>query len=278
MEESQDLQHDALTAIKQTMPALADLREDRRGQEVNLDEITRFNANRRGWLRKMGVGAGGVTARTLFAGGLGSFLAALVASPARADTPLDIQMLQTAASLENLAVATYGTALTLPFIKNGNQVVVKFAETTMMQHAEHGKAFNAQATTLGGQAQDQPNPVFADVVEKAKPTLQAPLDVVNLAAKLEEVASDTYLTNIAQFDDVRSREIMGSVLGVEVQHLATLRAVGALLEAGAADLIAIPTDLSKLPAAAGSVGFKDGAFLEASAETVADPKSGAVAS
>ena len=46
-------------------------------------------------------------------------------------------------------------------------------------------------------------------------------------------------------------------MGVECQHLAVLRAVGALLaggDAGAA-LIAIPTDVAKLPAAAGSVAF-----------------------
>ena len=46
-------------------------------------------------------------------------------------------------------------------------------------------------------------------------------------------------------------------MGVESQHLATLRAVGALLAGGAPDLIAIPTDVAQLPAAAGSVAFPD---------------------
>ena len=48
---------------------------------------------------------------------------------------------------------------------------------------------------------------------------------------------------------------MASVMGVESQHLATLRAVGALLAGGAPELIAIPTDVAALPAAAGSVAF-----------------------
>ena len=50
---------------------------------------------------------------------------------------------------------------------------------------------------------------------------------------------------------------MGSVMGVETQHLATLLAVAALLPANDPSLIAIPVDASKLPAAAGSVGFPD---------------------
>lgn len=276
IEESQDLQSDALRGMKATLPACAELREERRGQEANTDEIDRFNTNRRKLLKKMGIGAGGVASRSLFAGGFGSLVAALVATPARADTALDIQILQTAASLENLAVATYGTALGLPFIANGNPTVKKFAQTTMSQHDEHAKAFNAQAQALGGQAQNQPNPTFLDVVNKAKPTLTAPGAVVNLAAQLEEVASDTYLTNLTQFEDRRSKEIMGSVLGVEVQHLATLRAVGALLQAGDENLVAIPTKVAQLPAAAGSAPFKDGAFLQASKQTVAEPMSGAV--
>ena len=50
---------------------------------------------------------------------------------------------------------------------------------------------------------------------------------------------------------------MGSVMGVEAQHLAVLRAVGALLSGGGEALIAIPTDLAALPAAAGSVGYPE---------------------
>ena len=46
-------------------------------------------------------------------------------------------------------------------------------------------------------------------------------------------------------------------MGVEAQHVAILYAVQALVAAGAADLIALPPDAAKLPAAAGSVGFPD---------------------
>ena len=67
--------------------------------------------------------------------------------------------------------------------------------------------------------------------------------------------------------------LMGSVMGVECQHLATLRAVGALLDGGAEGLIAIPTQVNQLPAAAGSVAFPDPFEAPNKAEP---PESGAV--
>ena len=274
--ESQDLQSDAMRDVGATLPELTEIREQRRGAGgVDPDQIARYNTNRRGLLQKMGIGAGGIATRGLLAGGFGSLLAGVLATPARADKPLDVQILQTASSLEVLAVATYGAALTLPFIKSGNPVVVKFAQTTMMQHDEHRKAFQAQTQALGGREQTQPNPKYAPVVEQAKPTLKSPLDVVKLAATLEEVATDTYLADLSMFEDTESKRVMATVMGVESQHLATLRAVKALLEGGAPQLIKVPigADAAKLPAAAGSVGFPD---TMPDADKASPPQEGAV--
>ena len=112
----------------------------------------------------------------LAAAGLGTAMVALLASPAFADKAMDVQMLQTAASIENLAVATYDTALTLDFIggASANAVVKAFVQKTKDQHQEHAEAFNAAATRLGGKAQDQPDPVLLGVVNNAKPTLTGP--------------------------------------------------------------------------------------------------------
>jgi rubrerythrin len=271
-----DLQSDALKDAKRVLPDLADLRSDRKGALPDPAQIAAYDLSRRSLLQKLGLTGTGVAARGFLATGIGGALASIVGRPAAADEAMDIQMLNTASSLENLAVATYQAALGLDFIKNGNKTVVAFAETTMKQHAEHSAAFNAQAKALGGKEQTAPNPKFLAVVEKAKPTLKAPLDVVGLAAALEEVAADTYLTNLTQFTDKKSKEVMGSVMGVEVQHLAILKAVEALLKGGGEALVAVPTDLAKLPAAAGSVGFKDGAFLTTAPETIATPDTGAV--
>jgi hypothetical protein len=268
-EQASDLQSDALKGAKAALPDLADLRSDRKGALPDAEQIASYNMSRRGLLEKLGLSGGGVAARGLMATGLGGALVGILGQPAAADQPLDIQQLNTASSLELLAVATYEAALGLDFIKNGNKTVVAFAQTTMKQHAEHGAAFNAQAKALGGKEQTAPNAKFLAVVEQAKPNLKGPLDVVGLAAALEEVASDTYLAFLQQFSDKKSKEIMGSVMGVEVQHLAILKAVEALLKGGGEALVAVPTDLPKLPAAAGSAGFKDGAFLTATPETTA---------
>jgi hypothetical protein len=201
----------------------------------------------------------------------------IVAKPAHAQEDLTIQILQTAASLENLAVATYEAALGLPFF-DANATVVAFAMTTRDQHQEHADAWNAQATTLGGEAQNEPNPVFAAVVEEAMPTLTSYAPVVDLAATLETVATETYVANISMVDDPTIRELTASIMGVEAQHLATLLAVGALLENP--ELITVEAtdgavDVAALPAAAGSVAFPD-PFLTPEPANVAPPESGAV--
>lgn len=276
LEESQDLQSDALRGAKTSLPDLADLRADRGDARPEPAQIAAYDLSRRSLLSKLGLTGGGVAARGFLATGIGGALVSILGRPAAADEALDIQILNTASSLENLAVATYEAALGLDFIKNGNKTVVAFAQTTMKQHAEHSAAFNAQAKALGGKEQTGPNPKFLAVVEQAKPNLKGPLDVVGLAAALEEVAADTYLFDLQEFTDTKSKEVMGSVLGVEVQHLAILKAVEALLKGGGEALVTIPTDLAKLPAAAGSVGFPDGAFLKSAPETIADPSTGAV--
>jgi len=255
LEESSDLHADAMRVHKATMPDVVDHASDTRNDELDPDDATSFDASRRDLVRDLGSGDSSLLKKGALVGGVGALLTALLASPAAADKKLDVQILQTASSLEVLAVATYGAALTLPFIKNGNAVVKKFAQTTRMQHNEHKQAFQAQTKTLGGKKQTKPNPKYAAVVTQTKPTLKTPADVVKLAATLETVATETYLSDLAQLSDSTSKELFASVMGVECQHLATLRAVGALLGGGADSLIAIPTDASMLPAAAGSVAF-----------------------
>lgn len=232
--ESEDLQADALRDMKASIDDLTEIRHEREGR-VDVDEVQRYNAVQRDVVRDTFTSAG-PAAKGLLAGAFGAALLGIVAAPAFADTAVDIQILNTASSLENLAVATCGAALGLGFIKDGNAVVKKFAETTMSQHAEHGKAFNAQAAALGGKEQTATNAKYTPVVEQAKPTLQSPADVVKLAATLEEVATDTYLKNLTLLSDNTTKKVMASVMGVESQHLATLLAVQALLAGGAAEV------------------------------------------
>jgi hypothetical protein len=167
-------------------------------------------------------------------------------------------MLQTAASIEVLAVATYKTALTLPFIggSSANPVVKAFVTTTMQQHQDHQAAFNAAVTRLGGTAQTNPDPALAKVVQAAVPGLTTPGPVVALALELEQGAAETYVADVAMLSDTNAKKVTASVMGVEAQHVSVLLAVQALLNAGAPQLITLsPADVANLPATAGSVGF-----------------------
>ncbi len=268
--ESQDLQVDALRTAKEVRPALVELSHSSTTKDP--DVVRRFNTERRRILRNGGLGAGALAARGLLGTAFGTAVMGIVARPAAAQEDVSIMIFQTASSLEILAVAAYEAALGLPFIGD-NAVVKTFAETTMMQHTEHNKAFQAQAESLGGEPRTTPSDKYAPVVAEATPGLVDYPAVVALASTLEEVAQDTYIANLALLPADESRQLMASVLAVETQHLATLRAVGALLDGGAPELIAIPTDLAALPAAAGSVAFPE-PFEEA--QMASPPEEGAL--
>ena len=269
IERSQDAQSDALRHHREVLPDLVDVREERGGEEVDPGEAVRFAEVRRTLVEDLGLGAGGWARKGLLAGGLGAALAALLAAPAAADTKLDVQILQTATSLELLAVSTYRTALTRPFFSGSNPTIIRFAQETMQQHDQHRQAFQAQTQALGGKVQKNPNPKYAQQVDQASPILTAPVQVTKLAAILEQVATETYLAALPLLTDTRTKTLMASVMGVEAQHLAILRAVTALFEAGASDLIVIPVNAARLPATAGSIAFP-GAF---EGTTMASPPS-----
>lgn len=251
LEQSQDLHHDAMRATHTSLDELVELGHDDRRAGAGTHGEVPTSASPRSLLS--GLPTGGVLA----AAGLGTAMAALIASPAFAGKTADVQMLQTAASIENLAVATYATALGLDFIGGGsaNGVVKAFVTKTKEQHADHAKAFNAAVTRLGGKPQTQPDPVLLKVVEAAKPSLTDAGAVVGLAIELETGAAATYVANVPNLANKNARAVTASIMGVEAQHLAILNAVKALVTAGAADLIALPPDAAMLPAAAGSVGF-----------------------
>jgi ferritin-like protein len=263
LEESSDLHSDAMA---RTCADLDELVERHAGEADQDPDATSPSDGPRFHFPKGGL---------LAAAGAGAAFAVIAASPAFAASKKDVQMLQTAASIENLAVATYDTALTLPFIggSEANGVVKTFVEKTREQHVEHAAAFNAAVKQLKGKPQTKPNPVLLRVVENAKAGLTDPGAVVALALELEDGATATYVVNTGKHKDANARSVTASIMGVEAQHSAILRAVAALLAANAPQLIALPPDAAALPAAAGSVGFPDGFFPT----TAASPaKQGAV--
>lgn len=241
IEESEDLQVDAMKQAKEPLDGIVELGRERRASSEYRHLAQENAAHRADLARKIAVGGVATV-------GVGALLAAS-AGPAFAAEEADIKALQTAVSLELLAILAYKTALTLPYIANGNAVIKKFAETTMMQHTEHKNAFNAKAKELGGKEQTETNPKYTPVVMGMIPKLKAggPADVVALAITLEDVATSTYVKNIQDVTDAQIKLLFGTVAGVETQHLTTLNAVQALLKGGLAAQIKLPPDADKLP-------------------------------
>ena len=274
LEESEDLQADALRPTHDALDELVELNhsahdEDRAANVAFHEEHQRSLRSSLGATTILGA-AGGVA------------LVGVLASAAAAASSSDVQLLQTAASIENLAVATYKTALTLPYIGGSaaDPVITKFAQVTMGQHAQHADAFNAAAKHLGGKAQNKPDPAFVPVVNKAVASLgsataaQGALGVVGLALELENIAAETYIKDTTLAQSTTNKALFASIMGIEAQHVSVLLAVQALLKAGAPQLISLsPGTAAALPAAAGSVGFPD-AFYQTN--MAAPAKQGAV--
>jgi hypothetical protein len=248
--ESDDLQSDAMRSTRTDLNAYVDAAKQ-----------ARFESRRDLKVGGMVLGAGALGVAALaFAG------------PASAASSKDIMALQTAAGIENLAVFTYKTALTLPFIGGSSAlpVVKAFVTKTMQQHTEHGQAFNAAVAKLGGKQQLKTDPKYTPIVSAAVPSLKGPGDVVGLAITLEDVAAETYVANVGQVSTSDLRNLFASVAGVEAQHRSILLAVQALVAGGLVSEIALPPDATKLPAAAGSVGFPDAFYPTSKAAPVAE--------
>jgi Ferritin-like domain len=257
LEESQDLQSDAVAAAGASLDELV---ESTRASDHDLDIVDnrRFAGQHRHAVQRS------LAEATVLGAAGGAALLGALAAPAFASTSPDTQMLQTAASIENLAVSTYKTALTLPYIGGSaaNPVVMAFCQTTESQHAQHADAFNAALKKMGAKTQSQPDPAFVPVVNKAVSALsgasatQGALGVVALALELENIAAETYVNDTVKAATANHKALFASIMGVEAQHAAVLLAVQDLLGAGAPQLIALsPTTVTQLPAAAGSVGF-----------------------
>jgi rubrerythrin len=242
--ESQDLNSDAVRITRQA-----------------LDEYTQQQHEETGSRRS----------RTgLMAGLAGGALLLGAGRAAAATDSNDIMALQTAASIENLAVSVYTTASGLSFISGGNATVAAFITKTTAQHTAHAQAFNAAITQAGGKTQTGADPKYAAVVKAALPGIKTPADVVNLAITLEDVAAQTYTKNVSQVSSSALRTLFGSVAPVEAQHRSVLLAVQALLAGNDASLIAIPTQPGSLPAAAGSVGFPASFYPTTNASPVSE--------
>ena len=129
-------------------------------------------------------------------------------------------------------------------------------EKTKDQHQEHAEAFNAAVDPARRQGAGPARPGAARRGEQRQAVAHRARRRSSTSPSSSRTAPrrPTWPTP-ARTPNKNARAVAASIMGVEAQHVAILNAVKALVAGGAADLIALPPDAAKLPAAAGSVGF-----------------------
>lgn len=180
--------------------------------------------------------------------------------PVTADQALDVQLLQTAASVENALVDAYDVLLALPSLAgaSANPVLKTLMTQSRLQHIDHATACNDLAGKLGGRPQSGANAAVAQMLARARNGLTDIGPMVDLALQIEIVAAQTYQNDVALFADVNARRLAAMIMGVESQHVGTLAVVKALLGARALDLVVLDTQTaSRLPPEAVKAGFPE---------------------
>jgi hypothetical protein len=189
----------------------------------------------------------------------GGLVAGLVPAAARADSALDVRILQTASSLEALAA--------IACTRIGAGALAGFAEAAGGRHVAQKQAFQAQTVALGGQIQDAPNPKFESLLAGA--------DGIAAATTIEKAVVDTYIANLSMVQDMRAKELVAAAMAVAAQHLALLRVAGA--DPGRFRIPFRVADLAKLAVTAASDAIPDALHQVGGSESTAEPTSGAVA-
>jgi hypothetical protein len=145
---------------------------------------------------------------------------------------LDLVLLRTAASLENLAVAVYGVALgtssvaELPVEISFDPAVANAAELFQSHHEAHADALNAALEDLGEQAYTEPNKyIFDNAVTPQISSLTNEEAVIRYARDLENIAAGTYAHAAGQLSSPELRQTIMSIGGVEARHAAALSMV-----------------------------------------------------
>jgi hypothetical protein len=135
----------------------------------------------------------------------------------------DVAILRTASSIEELAVAAYQTAIDSGLVTT--MAIADAAKLFQSQHKEHSGLFQSLTTKAGGEAYTMPNQVILEAIQPTIDALKDEMGVVALALELENVAAQTYQSNVATFMDPSLNAAIMSVGGVEARHAPALAGV-----------------------------------------------------
>jgi hypothetical protein len=137
----------------------------------------------------------------------------------------DLAVAALAASLENLAVYTYGQAASAAAAGKLGTVppaVGQFVSTVMSQHTQHAAAWNSLLTAAGKHKVTVTDPALTPSVDQQLGQATTITDVAELALTLENVAAQTYQVETAKLKGTRAISVAATIQPVEMQHAAIL--------------------------------------------------------
>jgi hypothetical protein len=195
-----------------------------------LDEwVEKTRSSRRGFLVGAGALAGGAVLAACSSKSSSPSSTTTTKKPATmAKLTGDLAVAALAASLENLAVATYGDAISAATAGKLGSVpaaVVTFAKTAKSQHYDHGQAWNAAIKAAGHKAVTETDPVVTPEITAAFAKVTNVTGVAQLALNLENVAAQTYQAAVPAVTATSAIKVAASIQPVELQHAAILNFV-----------------------------------------------------
>ncbi|HLM18416.1 MAG TPA: ferritin-like domain-containing protein [Acidimicrobiia bacterium] len=226
----EDAHHETLPSMRESLVEWSDSNEDIR---TGITRLVSTASSRRAFLFGGGAVLGGVA---LAGSGLGNGLAAAatrsgLAVPAAVPGQKltgDLAVVALAASLENLAVATYQAgidAATKGSLGEVPPAVVTFAQTAQSQHKDHAAAWNGVLTGAGKKAVSGVDLTVKKSVDKAFAQVKDVPGLAMLALDLENSAAATYLSAIGVVKSPAGIKTAATIQPVEMQHAAILNFV-----------------------------------------------------
>ena len=217
------------------------------------DADEQARANRRGFLRRLGVGGTvltvGTTAVVLTARGAGAQTttapgttvpATTTTLPPKQPTNEDLVILAYAQSLELAAVEAYKLAAP----KLAGSAVLPVAVTFAAHHEQHAQAFGGLAGKAAlGIANQSIIEAFGPRLESAR----TEAEVLRIAWELETAAASTYVAVLGEIESTNSAATIASIQPIEARHAAV---IGQALELPLSELAPafVSADDAALPA------------------------------
>lgn len=143
------------------------------------------------------------------------------------DADRDVVLVNTALSLEVLAVDTYQVLLESPLVTSATTIDV--ATVFQSHHAQHREALVPLVEAAGAEPFLTANPVVkAAFVDPQIFNAAAEADLVRLAWDLEQAAAQTYVHAATALSTAAQRSTVMTISGVEARHAAILDLLGEL--------------------------------------------------